>query len=137
MVRNIRNTEGVLGLWRGVCPTAQRAALVAGVQLPVYDCTKAWLCDGPSPPMEDGGVCHLLSSIFSATCAALVSNPVDVVRTRLMVQRVADKTGVSYRSATHCGLHTVATEGVSALYRGFVPAFARMGPWNVTFFLVY
>jgi len=135
MVRNIRNTEGVVGLWRGVCPTAQRAALVAGVQLPVYDCTKAWLCDGPSPPMEDGVVCHLLSSIFSATCAALVSNPVDVVRTRLMMERVAG--GALYKSSFHCCLQTVATEGVTALYRGLVPAFARMGPWNITFFLVY
>jgi len=135
MVRNIKNTEGVVGLWRGVCPTAQRAALVAGVQLPVYDCTKAWLCNGPSPPMKDGVMCHLLSSILSATCAALVSNPVDVVRTRLMMERGA---GVAlYRSSLHCGLQTVTTEGVTALYRGLVPAFARMGPWNITFFLVY
>lgn len=137
VARAIKRTEGVVGLWRGVCPTAQRAGLVAGVQLPVYDFTKGRLCSGQSPLMEDGVACHLLSSMISATCAALVSNPVDVVRTRLMVQRVTDKTGVSYRSATHCGLHTVATEGVGALYRGFVPAFARMGPWNVTFFLVY
>merc|ERR1719474_2125035 len=77
--RDIIVREGVKGLWRGVCPTSQRAALVAGVQLPVYDYTKAWLCYGPSPPMEDGVTCHLLSSILSATCAALVSNPVDVV----------------------------------------------------------
>jgi solute carrier family 25 protein 14/30 len=24
-----------------------------------------------------------------------------------------------------------------ALYRGFVPSFMRMGPWNVIFFVVY
>jgi len=135
MVRNIKNTEGVLGLWRGVCPTSQRAALVAGVQLPVYDYTKALLCYGPSPPMKDGVVCHLLSSILSAMCAALVSNPLDVVRTRLMMERVAGAD--LYKSSLHCGLQTVATEGVTALYRGLVPAFARMGPWNITFFLVY
>ena len=41
------------------------------------------------------------------------------------------------RSAFHCGLHTVTTEGFPALYKGFVPAFARMGPWNVIFFIVY
>ena len=75
MARNIYTTEGVRGLWRGVCPTAQRAALVAGVQLPVYDYTKYKLCCGPSAQMQDGVACHFISNY-----------PVDVVRTRLMVQ---------------------------------------------------
>ena len=29
------------------------------------------------------------------------------------------------------------TEGLLALYKGFFPAFARMGPWNIIFFVVY
>lgn len=41
---DIVSREGVLGLWRGVTPTAQRAALVAAVQLPVYDFTKEKIC---------------------------------------------------------------------------------------------
>ena len=132
MFRSIKTTEGVGGLWSGVYPTSQRAALVAGVQLPVYDYTKAVLCSGTSPPMCDGVGCHLMSSTIAASCAAMVSNPVDVVRTRLMVQRQT-----VYRSALQCGLYTVSTEGVAALYRGLIPAFARMGPWNIIFFIVY
>lgn len=140
--RDICHTEGVRGLWRGVCPTAQRAALVAGVQLPVYDATKSRLCCGPSPLLQDGVGCHFLSSMVAGFSAALASNPVDVVRTRLMVQkRCAKLTGerkiMVYTSAIHCGLHTVATEGVTALFKGFIPSFARMGPWNVIFFIVY
>jgi solute carrier family 25 protein 14/30 len=42
-----------------------------------------------------------------------------------------------YRSSVHCCLATVKNEGVLALYRGFVPSFMRMGPWNVIFFVVY
>ena len=41
--RDIYVREGVAGLWRGVAPTATRAALVAGVQLPVYDMTKLFM----------------------------------------------------------------------------------------------
>eukprot|EP00092_Neocalanus_flemingeri_P070470 GFUD01086509.1.p1 GENE.GFUD01086509.1~~GFUD01086509.1.p1 ORF type:complete len:296 (+),score=91.06 GFUD01086509.1:154-1041(+) len=142
VARDIYTVEGVRGLWRGVCPTAQRSALVAGVQLPVYDLTKSRLCCGPSALMRDGVVCHFLSSLVAGFSAALASNPVDVVRTRLMVQRRCarlaggGKTTV-YSSAIHCGLHTVRTEGFSALFKGFVPSFARMGPWNVIFFVVY
>ena len=61
--RDIFVREGVKGLWRGeqshffllgeiiinfisgVLPTAQRAALVAGVQLPVYDLVKEKICN--------------------------------------------------------------------------------------------
>jgi solute carrier family 25 (mitochondrial carrier), member 14/30 len=39
--------EGLMGLWRGVFPTAQRAAVIAGVQLPVYDRTKLFFLQGP------------------------------------------------------------------------------------------
>ena len=42
-----------------------------------------------------------------------------------------------YRSSLHCCLTTLRNEGVMGLYRGFVPAFMRMGPWNIIFFLVY
>ena len=136
VARDIVTKEGVLGLWRGVCPTAQRAGLVAGVQLPVYDMTKARLCSGPAAAMQDGMGCHFLSSMVAGFSAAAVSNPVDVVRTRLMVQRRGGGAAV-YSSAVQCGLHTLHTEGVSALYKGFIPSFARMGPWNVIFFIVY
>jgi len=142
VTKDIFMNEGVKGLWRGVHPTAQRAALVAGVQLPVYDWTKFKLCSGPSAIMKDGVACHLVSSMVAGVSAAFISSPVDVVRTRLMVQRRAEKlvTGkcsATYRSALHCGIHTLATEGVAALFKGFVPSFARMGPWNVIFFVVY
>merc|ERR1719445_901320 len=69
--RDIYRLEGVRGLWRGVVPTAQRAALVAGVQLPVYDLTKE----------RESVVCHLIASLVAGMSAAVASNPVDVVRT--------------------------------------------------------
>ena len=40
---DIYRREGAAGLWRGAVPTASRAALVAGVQLPVYDMCKHFM----------------------------------------------------------------------------------------------
>jgi len=147
---DIWRKEGVPGLWRGVCPTAQRAALVAGVQLPVYDWVKLRLNSSGWSLVQEGAPCHLLASLVAGFSAAAASNPVDVVRTRLMVQRKSRKLleGILaseteqrgaklYSSAWQCGLQTVKTEGVKALFKGFVPSFARMGPWNIIFFLVY
>jgi len=139
---DIGRKEGMAGMWRGVCPTAQRSAIVAGVQLPVYDFTRKHLSRTKLVP--EGACCNLTASILAGLSACLASNPVDVVRTRLMVQRrylkenmLADKCEKVYKSSFECCVHTVRTEGVTALYKGFLPSFGRMGPWNVVFFLVY
>ncbi|RXN14465.1 kidney mitochondrial carrier 1-like protein [Labeo rohita] len=83
---NIYQTEGTRGLWRGVIPTAQRAAIVVGVELPVYDITKKHLIR--SGLMGDTVLTHFISSFTCGLAGALTSNPVDVVRTRMMNQRV-------------------------------------------------
>lgn len=38
--QDVYQHEGVRGLWRGVGPTAQRAAIIAAVELPIYDYSK-------------------------------------------------------------------------------------------------
>jgi len=73
---------------------------------------------------------HLIASLVAGLTAALASNPVDVVRTRMMVQRrlQGGEEGVKmYKSTVHCAYHTVRGEGPAALYKGFLPSFARMG----------
>ena len=200
--KDIYIKEGIGGLWRGVFPTAQRAALVAGVQLPVYDLTKLFFIRHDI--LKESPINNLASSIVAGLCACLVSSPMDVIRTRMMDQRKLKKLQSSpihtkvtqnsqsqtvedfskkatvgnivackgkcstplgkgeavidsithskknvsenriksqpphiYKSTFECGYVTIRKEGISALYRGFVPAFMRMGPWNIIFFLVY
>ena len=36
-----------------------------------------------------------------------------------------------------CAVKTVRAEGPLALYKGFVPAYARLGPWQLVFFLTF
>ena len=72
--RSIHLHEGVTGLWRGVVPTAQRAAVVAGVQLPVYDRTKLFFLQ--SGLLGDSAYNHLVSSFFAGLCACLASSPI-------------------------------------------------------------
>uniref|UniRef100_A0A8C9FWR9 Solute carrier family 25 member 14 n=1 Tax=Pavo cristatus TaxID=9049 RepID=A0A8C9FWR9_PAVCR len=82
---DIYQQEGTRGLWRGVVPTAQRAAIVVGVELPVYDITKKHLI--LSGLMGDTIFTHFVSSFTCGLAGAIASNPVDVVRTRMMNQR--------------------------------------------------
>ncbi|KAL8595989.1 hypothetical protein ACOMHN_018301 [Nucella lapillus] len=142
----IYKTEGVAGLWRGVGPTAQRAAVVAGVELPAYDLCKKHIIR--SGFLGDTKETHFLSSFLAGLAGAIASNPIDVVKTRMMSQKklkvspvgAAASSGavqVIYSSSMDCLLQTVKTEGVMALYKGFIPNWLRLGPWNIIFFMTY
>ncbi|KOB73101.1 putative mitochondrial oxoglutarate/malate carrier, partial [Operophtera brumata] len=107
--------QGWRGLWRGVGPTSQRAALIAAVELPVYDGCKRRL----RPALGDSPLNHLASSALASLGSAVASTPLDVIR------------------AVRGVFQTVRSEGPAALYKGFVPTWLRMGPWNIIFFLTY
>ncbi|KAG8523414.1 Brain mitochondrial carrier protein 1 [Galemys pyrenaicus] len=150
---DIYQQEGTRGLWRGVVPTAQRAAIVVGVELPVYDITKKHLI--LSGMMGDTILTHFVSSFTCGLAGALASNPVDVVRTRMMNQR-AIVGHVDLYQGTVDGILKMTSkiklsdvkrkgnlpdlnyifqmwkhEGFFALYKGFWPNWLRLGPWNI------
>nr|XP_019564620.2 LOW QUALITY PROTEIN: mitochondrial uncoupling protein Bmcp-like [Aedes albopictus] len=169
--------EGIRGLWRGVGPTAQRAAVIAAVELPVYDFCKLHLME----TFGDQVANHFISSFIASLGSAVASTPIDVIRTRLMNQRrvqlqvhnlgpgggggeeeavdgggggrgvaggggamAAVATPLSsssaakiYTGSLDCAIQTVRNEGFRALYKGFVPTWVRMGPWNIIFFITY
>ncbi|CAG7819775.1 unnamed protein product, partial [Allacma fusca] len=78
--------EGLGGLWRGVGPTSQRAGIIAAVELPVYDGCKKYFIEmnifDDSPPN------HVVSSFIASFTAVVASTPIDVIRTRLMSQKL-------------------------------------------------
>ncbi|RXG70100.1 Brain mitochondrial carrier protein 1 [Armadillidium vulgare] len=197
----IYKNEGVGGLWKGVFPTAQRAGVIVGVELPIYDmCKHYFIAMGCLP---DNATNHLLSSFISSLGGAIASTPIDVIRlltyrhpflwhvfslvvffleylcevvflklfisissltrrnvyflpnTRLMNQklRVSSRTvgalrGINgtgaaicestlYFGTIDCLIKTVRQEGPLALYKGFVPTWLRLGPWNIIFFVTF
>ncbi|KAM3827779.1 brain mitochondrial carrier protein 1 isoform 2-T2 [Vipera latastei] len=132
---DIYQQEGTRGLWRGVVPTAQRAAIVVGVELPVYDFTKKHLI--LSGLMGDTILTHFISSFTCGLAGAVASNPVDVVRTRMMNQRAIVGSVELYRGTMDGLVKTWKSEGFFALYKGFWPNWLRLGPWNIIFFITY
>uniref|UniRef100_A0A7N5JEH8 Solute carrier family 25 member 14 n=1 Tax=Ailuropoda melanoleuca TaxID=9646 RepID=A0A7N5JEH8_AILME len=128
----IANPTDVL---KGVVPTAQRAAIVVGVELPVYDITKKHLI--LSGVMGDTILTHFVSSFTCGLAGALASNPVDVVRTRMMNQRAIVGHVDLYKGTLDGILKMWKHEGFFALYKGFWPNWLRLGPWNIIFFITY
>jgi len=120
---------GFVGMWRGWFPNCQRAALVQLGDLTAYDMSKQYILKHTTIP--DNFMCHGLASIAAGFVATVMSTPSDVVKTRMMADPKR------YRGAYHCLRETVNKDGILALYKGFFPIWARMGPKAMVFYLTF
>lgn len=125
--------EGVTSLWRGSSMTVNRAMLVTASQLATYDSVKETILE--KGLMKDGLVTHVASSFAAGFVASVASNPVDVIKTRVMNMKVVAGKTPPYKGALDCALKTVKAEGIFALYKGFVPTVSRQAPFTVILFV--
>ncbi|KAL2907280.1 Mitochondrial uncoupling protein 4 [Bienertia sinuspersici] len=132
-IQRMCKDEGVLSLWRGSSLTVNRAMLVTASQLASYDQFKEMIID--NGVMKDGLGTHVTASFSAGFVAAVVSNPVDVIKTRVMNMKVASGETAPYNGAIDCAMKTVKSEGPMALYKGFIPTISRQGPFTVVLFV--
>lgn len=131
----ILRTEGLGGLWQGVVPNVQRAFLVNMGELACYDHVKRIIIQ--NQVCDDNIYAHTLASIMSGLSATTLSCPADVVKTRMMNQSAGKESEVMYRNSFDCLVKTARGEGVRALWKGFFPTWARLGPWQFVFWVSY
>lgn len=128
----VLTSAAVAGFFSGVRPSVTRAAVINGCGIAAYDHSKQLTLRITGA--EDGLLPRVVGSLISGFVSAVVSTPLDVVKTRLMSQP-ADKR--LYKGMIDCASKTVRGEGLMALYAGFLPAYTRLAPWQVVFFLCF
>jgi solute carrier family 25 oxoglutarate transporter 11 len=132
-ISQMAKQEGVTSLWRGSSLTVNRAMIVTASQLASYDQFKETILE--KGLMKDGLGTHVTASFAAGFVASVASNPVDVIKTRVMNMRVEPGMEAPYRGALDCALKTVRAEGPMALYKGFIPTISRQGPFTVVLFV--
>ena len=133
--RTIGMKEGLSGLYTGMSPTVQRAAIVAAAELASYDIFKSALLERD---WEDGVKAHIVASLGAGFVATLASSPADVIKSRVMSQPV-DENGVGkyYRGTMHCLTSTIKHDGFFSLWKGFWPNYGRLAPNVVLLFVSF
>ncbi|XP_075956211.1 dicarboxylate carrier UCP2-like isoform X2 [Anarhichas minor] len=81
---------------------------------------------------KDNMPCHFTAGFAAGLCTTIVVSPVDVVKTRIM-----NSPPGRYSGAINCALIMLMKEGPTAFYKGFIPAFLRLGSWNIVMFMSY
>lgn len=132
-ISRMSKSEGIGSLWRGSSLTVNRAMLVTASQLASYDHFKEMILERGL--MDDGLGTHVAASFGAGFVASVASNPVDVIKTRVMNMRVEAGAAPPYSGAVDCAVKTIRAEGAMALYKGFIPTISRQGPFTVVLFV--
>jgi hypothetical protein len=128
---SILREEGAGGFFKGITPSLQRAAVINGCGIASYDQTKVVVKQLTGK--TDGLIPQVVAAFVSGFISAAVSTPFDVLKTRMMNQKGGAE--ALYKSTLDCAMKTMKHEGVFALYKGFVPAYTRLGPHRLVHFL--
>ncbi len=72
------------GFYNGVKPTVIRAIMLNATKLSTYDHIKHFIINQQILP--DGMACHFVSSVIAGVCIAIVTSPIDLIKTRIMNQ---------------------------------------------------
>lgn len=125
MVREIANTQGVLGLWRGLSPTLWRDVPFSGMYWILVEKARRELGRYSDSVL----VVSSLSGAGAGMVAALFTHPFDVVKTRRQVF-VLTETKVPTGTGSTFGMmrHIVANQGLAGLMVGVVPRVAKIAP---------
>ncbi|XP_057964992.1 uncharacterized protein LOC131155696 isoform X2 [Malania oleifera] len=132
-MRKIASEEGIRALWKGVGPAMTRAAALTASQLATYDESKRLLIRWT--PLEEGFPLHLISSTVAGILSTLITAPIDMIKTRLMLQRESKRVR-GYQNGFHCAYQVMLTEGSKSLYKGGFAIFARLGPQTTITFVL-
>ncbi len=118
--------EGWRSLMRGWGPNSMRAVLMTASQLASYDGFKNLLLTKTS--LENNLTTHFSASFLAGFVATTICSPVDVIKTRVMSAKESE-------GLAQLLVRIYRAEGVSWMFRGWVPSFIRLGPHTIATFL--
>ena len=124
LVGTMYSEQGMAGFYRGVTANIMRACVLNATKMGVYDVSKGYVTTATGWARKD-----VRTSFLSATLAGffmtLTVSPFDRIRTNLMNQPTDKKI---YNGFIDCFAKTIQKDGVTSLWRGFIPIWARFAP---------
>ena len=126
-VFRVAREEGVGSLFNGATMASSRAVFMTIGQLAFYDQIKFALLS--TPYFKDNAATHFTASFAAASIATVLTQPLDVMKTRMMNAKPGQFKGI-----LDCFVYTAKT-GPLGFFKGFFPAWVRLAPHTVCTFL--
>ncbi|KAF2720770.1 mitochondrial folate transporter-like protein/carrier [Polychaeton citri CBS 116435] len=126
--RTIIKQDGLRGMYRGLGPMLLGYLPTWAVYMAVYDATKTSFANNSTLRTDQNPtLARVYASITAGACSTLATNPIWVIKTRLMsqVSRSASdgaRTPWQYNNTWDAARKMYAAEGLRAFYSGLAPA---------------
>ncbi|ODQ80337.1 hypothetical protein BABINDRAFT_131998 [Babjeviella inositovora NRRL Y-12698] len=127
-LRRMVSEEGPAALFRGLSPNLTRGILMTASQVVTYDIAKECLVEQLNFDPTTKAT-HFSASLLAGLVATTVCSPADVVKTRIMNSKDATQGAITILT------DAVKHEGVGFMFRGWIPAFVRLGPQTILTFV--
>lgn len=129
-LRNILQTEGFCGVYRGAAATVFKQASNQGLRFMwFYEYKKIVTHDGQNKMSMPMG---LLGGMTAGCFSALGNNPFDVIKTRMQGMQ-----SFHYENIFDCFYKIITKEGISTFYIGLKPRLARVIPGQGIIFMSF
>ena len=126
--RTIIRQDGLKGMYRGLGPMLLGYLPTWAVYMAVYDSSREWFIANRYGMVEgDKWLPRIYASVVAGACSTVVTNPIWVIKTRLMsqVSRSASdgaRTPWHYNNTYDAFRKMYRSEGIAAFYSGLAPA---------------
>merc|ERR1740139_550630 len=110
--------------YRGVEVNVMRACILNATKMGVYDMTKGIVTEKTGWSRKDART-SFASAFVAGFFMTVTVAPADMIRTKLMNQPTDAKL---YDGFVDCAKKTIQEGGVTSLWRGFIPIWARFAP---------
>lgn len=132
----VAREEGIGALYKGIVPTMMRQGCNQAANFTCYNYLKIkWMERNEGSDLMSWQ--HLVLGCASGILGPTISNPVDVVKTRLQRQVIILNQTPKYASTFQACSLIAKEEGIRALYKGFTPRMFRIVPGQGITFMVY
>ena len=126
--------DGPFAFWRGCMPFVQRCMLVGAVQVGCFDQCKELYQEYAN--LVRGSYSNVFAaSMTSGLIYSLVTMPFESAKNRMQAQQPLANGELYYRSVPQTMKSVASKDGVFALWRGFLPYYARCGGHTVFMFI--
>ncbi|KAL9376252.1 hypothetical protein Peur_030372 [Populus x canadensis] len=129
--KNIMQTDGWKGLFRGNLVNVIRVAPSKAIELLAYDTVNKKLSPAPGEQPKLPIPASLIAGACAGVSSTLCMYPLELVKTRLTIQRDV------YNGIVHAFLKILREEGPGELYRGLAPSLIGVIPYAATNYFAY
>ena len=126
-IKNVYSAYGISGFLNGYKLAISRSAIYNGTRLPLYSQSKGKIQE-MYPTLKGTTTLHFMSATISTITAIVISNPIDVIKSRAQKEKPKSILELTKRS--------FKSEGLSLFNRGLIPSICKSLPHSIISFII-